>query len=168
MPMILTLLSDGDVDDISVDFRGVSLSTTICTIQGLNLFIIDSHLEKVKFFIGLNATSQKDVGIANSTFGYLNVTGGYNIHVSDCIVDGNTVTSNLTLLDVVGGSLSVSNSSFQHLPGDMAEDPGLLRAVGCRIHMVGVNFSNNEALGGLIQIQNGSELFVQNSIFIKN
>ena len=35
--------------------------------------------------------------------------------MSDCTVDGNTVTSNSTLLDVVGGTISVSNSSFQHL-----------------------------------------------------
>ena len=49
-----------------------------------------------------------------------------------------------------------------------AEGLGLLRAVGCRIHMVGVSCSNNEAPGGLIQIQNGSELFVQNSTFMNN
>ena len=92
--------------------------------------------------------------------------------MSDCTVDGNTVTSNSTLLDVVGGSLSVSNSTFQHLGGGEAEDevegPGLLRAVCCRIHMVGVNCSNNKTPGGLIQVQNGSELFVQESTFENN
>ena len=166
MPMMLSQPSDGDVDDISANFRGVSLSRTSWTIHELNLFINDSHLGKVKFFIGQNATSQKDVGIANSTFGYLNITGGYNIHVSDCTVDGNTVTSNSTLLDVMGGTLSVSNSSFQYL--NEVEGQGLLKAVGCRIHMVGVKCSNNKAPGGLIHIQNRSQLFMQNSTFENN
>ena len=172
--MILSQPSDGDVDDISVNFRGVSLSKTSWTVQGLNLFINDSNLMNVQFFIRnkpICPICMKENRIVNSIFGHLSIKGGYNVHVSDCKVDGATVMPNSTLLDMMGGTLSVSNSSFQYLgesAGSVNVDPGLLRAVGCRIHMVGVNCSNNEVPGGLIQIQNGSELFVQNSTFINN
>ena len=169
--MILSQPTSDGVDDISVNFSSVSLSNTSWTIQELSLFVKESHLEKVKIFIEQNCTSHKyakEVRIVNSTFGHMNIRGAFNIHVTDCAVDGSTVTSDSTLLDVVGGSLSVSNSSFQHLTGGVSEGPGLLRAVGCSIHVLGVNCSNNEAPGGLIQIQNESELLVQNSTFINN
>ena len=169
--MILSQPLGDSAEDISVNFRGVFLSKTSWTIQGLNLFINYSHLDKVKFFIGQNCTSHKcakEVRIVNSTFGHMNIRSGYDIHVSDCTVNGNTVTSNSTLLDVVGGTLSVSNSSFQHLTGGVPEGPGLLRAVRCRIHILGINCFNNKAVGGLIQVQDGSELFVQNSAFMNN
>ena len=164
----------GSEEDISVNFRGVSLSVTAWTIHDLNLFIHDSSMFKVKLFLDERLSHQayvRMIHIVNSTFGHMNVRGGYNIQVFDCIVDGNTVMSKSTLLDVVGGTLSVSNSSFQHLGEEAtgaATSPGLLRAVGCKIHMVSVNCSNNKAPGGLIQIQNGSELNVQNSTFINN
>ena len=169
--MIISQLSGDDEEDLSVNFRGVSFSKTSWTIHGLNLFIIDSNLANVEIFIRQNTTCQicgREAQIVKSMFGHMNIRGGYDIHMSDCIVDGATVTLNASLLDVMGGTLSISNSSFQHLSGNEVQDPGLLRAEGCRIHMVSVNCSNNKAPGGLIQIQNGSELFVQNSIFIKN
>ena len=141
MPVIMSQPSGDAEVDISVNFTAVSLSKTSWTIQ---------------------------IHVENSAFGHMNIRGGYNIRMSDCAVDGATGMSNATLLDVVGGTLSVSNSSFQHLGGGVIEVPWLLKAVGCRIHMMGVNCSNNEAPGGLIQIQNGSELFVQNSTFMNN
>ena len=166
-PVILSQPPGDDEEDLSVTFRGVSLSKTSWTIQGLNLFIIDSNLVNVKIFIRQNTTCQicgREIQIIKSMFGPLNIRGGYDIHVSDCTIDGDTVTPNTTLLDVMGGALSVSNSSFQYLGNHVFRFyivPSILRAVGCRIHMVGVNCSNNEVPGGLIQIQNGSELFVQ-------
>ena len=70
--MILSQPLDCDADDISVNFRGVSLSRTSWTIHALNLFINDPGLEKVKFFIEQNATSQKyAIRILKSTFEYL-------------------------------------------------------------------------------------------------
>ena len=167
--MILSQPSGDSEEEISVNIKGITLSNTNWTIQGLNLFINDSNLVTVQFFIRLKPTCQicrREIKIVSSTFGHMNVRGGYDIQVSHCIVDDITVTSNSTLLDVVAGGLIVSNSSFQHLSG--VEGPGLLRAVGSRIHMVGVSCSNNEAPYGLIQIQNGSELFVQNSTFMNN
>ena len=169
--MMLSQTSGEDEKDISVNFMKASLSNTSWTIQGLNLFINDSNLASVQFFIRHKVICQicrREIDIVNSTFGHMKIRGGYNIQISDCTVDGATVMSNSTLLDVMGGTLNVSNSSFQHLGGSKAESSGLLRAVGCRIHMVGVNSSNNEAPGGLIQIQNGSELFLHNSTFINN
>ena len=170
-PVMLSQFPGDSKKDISVNFMSVSLSNTIWTIHGLNLLINNSNLEKVKFLISHQPICQicrREIKIVNSTFGPLNIRSGYNIHVSDCTIDGATVTPNSTLLDVVGGTLSVSNSSFQHLGGGVIEVPLLLKAVGCRIHMMGVNCPNNEAPGGLIQIQNGSELFVQNSTFENN
>ena len=169
--MILSQPSGDSEEESSVNIKGITLSNTSWTIQGLSLFVKESHLEKVRFFIEQNSTSHKyakEVRIVNSTFGHMNIRSGYDIHVSDCTVDGNTMTSNSTLLDVVDGTLSVSNSSFQHLTGDVAEGPGLLTAVRCRIHILGVNCFNNKAVGGLIQVQDGSELFVQNSAFMNN
>ena len=168
MSVKLSLSPVEDEKDISVTFKGISLSNTNWTIQDFNLFIVGSDLPNVNLFLKARLSTQtyaRNIDIVNSTFGHLNIRGGYNIHVSDCTVDGSTVTSNSTLLDVVGGSLSVSHSSFQHLTGGVSEGPGLLRAVRSSIHMVDVNCSNNKVPSGLIQIQNGSELFLQNSTF---
>ena len=170
-PVMLSQFPDDSEEDISVNFMSVSLSNTSWTIQGLNLFIIDSNVVTVQFFIRHKPICQicrREIKIVNSTFGPLNVRSGYNINVSDCTIDGATVTPNSTLLDVVGGTLSVSNSSFQHLGGGVIEIPWLLKAVGCRINMAGVNCSNNKVPRGLIQIRNGSELFIQNSTFENN
>ena len=169
--MILSQPSGDSEEEISVYIRGITLSNTNWTIQGLSLLVKESHLEKAKFFIEQNCTSHRyaeEVRIVNSTFGHMNIRGAFNINVTDCTVNGNTVTSNSTLLDVVDGTLSVSYSSFQHLTGGVPEGPGLLRAVACRIHILGVNCFNNKAVGGLIQVQDESELFVQNSAFMNN
>ena len=158
-------------DDTTVNFTAVSLSKTSWTIQDFNLFIVGSDLPNVNLFLKKKVSTQtyaRKIHVENSAFGHMNIRGGYNIRMSDCAVDGATGMSNATLLDVVGGTLSVSNSSFQHLGGGVIEVPWLLKAVDCRIHMVGVNCSNNKAPGGLIQIQNGSELFMQNSTFMNN
>ena len=173
-PVMLSQFPSDSEEEISVNFMSVSLSNTSWTIHGLNLLINNSNLEKVTFLISHKPICQicrRQIDIVNSTFGHMNIRSGYNIHVSDCTIDGKTVTPNTTLLDVVGGALSVSNSSFQYLSNRVHGFyivPTILRAVGCRIHMVGVNCSNNEAVGGLIQVQNGSELFVQNSTFEHN
>ena len=173
-PVMLSQFPGDSEEDISVNFMSVSLSNTSWTIHGLNLFIIDSNLVTVQFFIRHEQTCQicrREIKIVNSTFGSLNIRDDYNMCVSDCTLDGKTVTPNTTLLDVVGGTLNVSNSSFQYL-GNCVYGfyivPSILRAVGCRTYMVTVICSNNEAPGGLIQIQNGSQLFVQNSIFENN
>ena len=113
--MMLSQPPGGGEEDISVNFGNVSLCTTNWTIHGLNLFINTSQLHNARLFIAQNTSFQKygtKIKIINSTFGHMNVRGGYNIQVSDCTVDVNTVTSNSTLLDVVGGTISVSNSSF--------------------------------------------------------
>ena len=175
MPVKLSRSPVENQEDFSVNFRGISLLNTSWTIHRLNLFIVGSDLPNVNLFLKerLNTkTSARNIHMVNSTFGHINIRGGYNIQVSDCIVIGAAVTSNSTLLDVVGGTLNVSNSSFQHLGGSEAEGgadgPGLLRAVRSSVYMVGVNCSNNKVPSGLIQIKNGSELFVQNSTFINN
>ena len=171
MPVIMSQPSGDAEVDTTVNFTAVSLSKTSWTIQDFNLFIVDSDLPNVNLFLKEKVSTQthaRKIHVENSAFGHMNIRGGYNIRMSDCAVDGATVMSNATLLDVVGGTLSVSNSSFQHLGGGVIEVPWLLKAVGCRIHMMGVNCSNNEAPGGLIQIQNGSELFLHNSTFMNN
>ena len=99
--MMLSQFPDDSEEDISVNFMSVSLSNTSWTIHGLNLFIIYSNLANVEFFIRQNTTCQicsREIKIVKSTFGPLNIRGGYNIHVSHCTIDGNTVTPNTTLL----------------------------------------------------------------------
>ena len=49
--MMLSQTSGEDEKDISVNFMKASLSNTSWTIQGLNLFINDSNLASVQFFI---------------------------------------------------------------------------------------------------------------------
>ena len=174
MPMIVSQLRGHSVENISVNFYDVSLSNTSWTIHGLNLYINDCNLVTVGFFIRhkpIYQIGRREIKIVNSTFGHLNVKGGYNILVSDCTVDGATLAPNSTLMDVVGGTLTVSTSTFHHLGAGVYDwdiVPNLLKVVRCRIHMVDVNCSNNEAPVVLIQIQNGSELFVRDSTFENN
>ena len=75
------------------------------------------HITFGKVKKSVHQTHARTIHVENSAFGHMNIRGGYNIRMSDCAVDGATVMSNATLLDVVGGTLSVSNSSFQHMGG---------------------------------------------------
>ena len=153
--------------NITIHFNHVSLFGSKWFINGLNLALNGSNLEETKFVLGNFGKKNeiKSIHISNSSFGQLKVVQGFSIALADCNIEN--ITLHDTLIDVADCYLTITNSIFNLL---RKTDSGsaILNAISSNVTLWNVTCSQNYATNGLIQIENRSELYVENSHFEKN
>ena len=77
-------------NNITIEFLNVTLLESNWKLYGINVNMYASNLGQTNLSI-CKVTEQKRTGIVNiinSTFGYLNVSDGFKISITDWIIDG--------------------------------------------------------------------------------
>ena len=148
---------------LSVLFDDVNLLSSNWSMFDLNLIMNKSDLSKSRIFIrNTIETKTGKAQISNSTFGYLEVSNKFDLHLSDSHINGSERLS-VPLINATGNTVKITNSTFWNLKAE--QGPAVTKASKCKIHLSNVDFGKNVAPDGLIHISNGSNLFMKDGTF---
>ena len=138
------------------------------SIVGLNVVISNAYLghSKVNVYVKPKEGTHKYVNVSNSTIGQLRISGGYLIKISNCFINGNTRLSE-TLIHATNCILSIKDSVFYNFKS-YYNSPAILNAISSIVDIQDIFCSNNSGSQGLIQVLNGSKLYLVNSDFEDN
>ena len=100
-----------------------------------------------------------------SSFGCLKISRGYNVEISECDIRGDN-RPEVTFLAVTGCDVNVKKSTFYKNTAETG--PSFLEAVESQLRIENVNITENKAPEGIIQIWNGSSLYMNNVTFSNN
>ena len=155
-------------NNVSVHFRNVSLCKSNWVIFGLNLFMVESTVQKFNIFSTTVGNHQENnvVKIANSMWRELNVSDGYRITIFNSTINGSIMLEK-TLVNIRNSELSIFNCMFRNLRKSNS-GPAILYVEGSQVKIKNIQCENSHASNGLIQIENNSQLAVENSIFERN
>ena len=135
------------------------------TIDGLNVEINNVYLGHSIVYVSNRPyyEGEKYVNVSNSTIGHLSISDGFQITISNCFIDGRTRLSE-TLIRVTNCILTIQDSMFYNFKS-YYNSPAILKAMFSIVYIQDIFCSNNVGSVGLIQILNGSQLYLSNSDF---
>ena len=164
----ISLFTTKNKNDVLLKFIDASLLESNWSIVGLNVVITNAYLghSKVNVSVGPKQETQKYVNISNSTIGQLSISGGYQIIISNCFINGKTRLSE-TLIHVTNSILTIKDSIFYNFKS-YYNSPAILNAISSIVDIQDISCSYNSGSQGLIQISNGSKLYLANSEFENN
>ena len=156
------------VPDVKVEFNNIDLEGSNWTINGFDVVIKDANLSESHIHVTkpLQQKHQKMVNISNSTFLHVNISTGYQIEISQCVING-TSKMKTALIDIMNCDLTMVNCTFFNIIATKS-GPAILKAVDSQIKMSGIGCYENDASNGLIRIQNNSQLYLEGSVFENN
>ena len=154
-------------DSISIEFTNITLLDSNWKIHRFDVVVKNTNFSKS--FMSIDTTKEdkreRTVIISKSTLGYLNISG-YKILILECnIVDTNSLQR--TLLEITNCNLSMVNCDFYDLWKTNSE-PAILNAMKSHVKIVGMKCSENYVSNSLIQIQDTSQLCIEDSVFENN
>ena len=146
----------------------VNLLESHLTINGLNVEINNVYLGHwiVSVYKKTYQEGEKYFNVSNSTIGHLSISDGFQVTISNCFIDGRTRLSE-TLIRVTNCILTIQDSMFYNFKSHY-NSPAILKAMFSLVYIRDIFCSNNVGSVGLIQILNGSKLFLANSDFEDN
>ena len=154
---------------VHVAFISVQLLKSIWEFHGVNLVIKDSNLSKTQLMLrsveGLS-TERGSALIKNSTFGQMKIQSEYKVQMVNCQIDG-AMRLEGTMLDIKFCDLEIKNCKF-FLNKAGLRQPAVLEAIGSRVRVQDSSFNWNIGHHGIIEILQGSQLFITNSEFENN
>ena len=155
--------------NVQVAFINVHLLKSSWEIHGLNLLIKDSDLSKTQLTLRSIENLNREKGsavIENSTFGQMKIKSKYKVQMFNCQVDG-AMRLEETMIDIKFGDLEIKNCKFS-LNKASSSHPAVLEATDSQISIKDSSFDWNIGHHGIIEILQGSHLFVTNSQFDNN
>ena len=117
--------------------------------SGLNLRIHNATLYQTNFSLVTSKDRKGFVDVSESSFGFLNVSSGFTVTITNCIIDGNTMTGVATSMYIVGSVLSVSNFTFNNLSASVMGRASIT-AISTIVTMYDVHVINNDVCAGNI------------------
>ena len=152
---------------ISVNFFGVTLLGLEWKITGLNVVIQNSTFTEVKLsaYNVKNTSGRKFIEIDSSKIHQLKVKGGYNVTFSKCHFFDQILES--IIINVERSAMNVINCTFHNL-NRIGGGPSIIKAFNSKVLIRSVQWTNNYATNGLIQVSNNSQLTLENSLFREN
>ena len=80
------------IKNVLLKIIDVNLLESNWSIVGLNVAISNAYLghSKVNVYVRPKEVTHKYVNVSNSTIGQLRISGGYQIKISNCFINGNT------------------------------------------------------------------------------
>ena len=154
-------------DDISVEFKSITLVDAIWIIHRFNLVIEHSDISKSQILVNkaIEDKQTKLINISSSTFGHLRIASGYQIHISKC--NSTNTFREQSLLDITNCSLDMMNCTFHYLTKTNS-GAAILKAVNSYVQITNMKCSKNYASHSLLHIQNNSHLKLDSSVFKDN
>ena len=152
--------------DASIEFNNITLLDFNWKIHGFNMAIIDANISKSHIIIERKDKTIGNISIYESSFRHTNISSGYQISVFECNINGGSMLEK-TLFDIKGCSLNIINSSFSNLAKGNS-GPAIVNGMESTVTLHNTKIYVNNALNGLIQIQNGSQLHIESSTFESN
>ena len=146
----------------------VNLLESHLTINGLNVEINNAYLGHsiVSVCRKPYQEGEKYVNASNSTIGHLSVSDGFQVTISNCFIDGRTRLRE-TFIRVTNCTLTIQDSIFYNFES-YYNSPAILKAMFSLVYVQDIFCSNSVGSDGLIQILNGSKLYLENSDFEDN
>ena len=169
LSVVTSVMDSPPTGSVHVAFVNVQLLKSIWEIHGVNLVIKDSNLSKTQLMLrsveGLS-TEKGSAVIENSTFGQMKIQSEYKVQMVNCQVDG-AMRLEETMLDIKICDLEIKNCKFS-LNKAGHRQPAVLEALGSRVRVQDSSFNWNIGHHGIIEILQGSQLFITNSEFENN
>ena len=169
LSVVTSVMDSPPTGSVHVAFVNVQLLKSIWEIHGVNLVIKDSNLSKTQLMLrsveGLS-TEKGSAVIENSTFGQMKIQSEYKVQMVNCQVDG-AMRLEETMLDIKFCDLEIKNCKFS-LSKAGHQQPAVLEALGSRVRVQDSSFNWNIGHHGIIEILQGSQLFITNSEFENN
>ena len=118
----------------------VNLLESNWSIVGLNVEISNAYLghSKVNAYVRPQQETHKYANVSNSTIGQLNISGGYQITISNCFINGNTRLSE-TLIHATNCVLTIKDSMFYNFKS-YYNNPAILNAISSIVHIQDISY----------------------------
>ena len=108
----------------------------------------------------------QNITILKSIFGHLKTSWQHQINISECKTDGSTKLEE-SLIDVTSCEVQIVNCTFYNKT-KANSGAAILKSINSHVKIISSNFYKNDALDGLLQIQNKSHLHLESSTFTSN
>ena len=169
LSVVTCLLDSPPSKNVQVAFINVHLLKSSWEIHGLNLLIKDSDLSKTQLTLRSvenQIPEKRSAVIRNSTFGQMKIESKYKVQMFNCEVDG-ALRLEKTMIDIQFCDLEIKNCKFS-LNKAGSSQAAVLEAIDSQISIQDSSFDWNIGHHGIIEILQGSHLFVANSKFENN
>ena len=148
----------------NITFNSTFLLYSNWTIYGFNVMMKKTKLSHI---IIDNVSENKRLAIISwSTFKHITCFSGYKISISGYFINATSMFDK-TLINLRNCNLIMVNSSFGNIT-KRKSGPAIINGVESKVSIQNIKVIENYASNGLIQIQNGSQLHIENSTFESN
>ena len=100
-----------------------------------------------------------------STIEHLHVSGKFQIHIVECLVNGK-IRNSTQVFEIISCKINISNCVFSKNHG--GSSAALIKAHSSQVNIRNVSFSSNYGLDGLIELLDESKMYLMNCTFDNN